>query len=104
MFRKAFTKFALTQNMRVNPEEMEFKSWLMVLGNGQLPRYEKMPPDLIILPERVVLNEVDEKGITGQSFKRPANDLIDFGFDKPFNKEASYEKGRAILCPLNEIL
>ena len=90
--------------MRVNPEEMEFKSWLMDLGNGQLPRYENMPPDLILLPERVVLNEVDDIGINGQSIKRPANenDLIDFVFDKPFNKVASYEEGRAILCPLNE--
>ena len=104
LFRQAFTKFSLTQNMRVNPEEMEFKSWLMDLGNGQLPRYENMPPDLILLPERVVLNEVDDIGINGQSIKRPANenDLIDFVFDKPFNKVASYEEGRAILCPLNE--
>ena len=38
------------------------------------------------------------------SINRPANEqnLIDFVFERPFNKLASYQENRAILAPLNE--
>jgi PIF1-like helicase len=94
-----FEVFALEENMRVNRGEVEFCNWLKQLGDGLLPRYEGLSRNLIRLPPDLCLQDriVD-------NFEKAAEDqdLIDFVFERPFNKRASYESNRAILAPLNE--
>jgi hypothetical protein len=101
LFNNNFERFSLTQNMRLNPGEIEFSKWLLDLGNGQLPRFKDRPKDSILLPRDVVLQdvEVEENGIVT---KRPPNeqDLINFVFDHPFNIRDE-DKNRAIVCPFN---
>ena len=102
LFNKNFERFSLTQNMRVDPGQVEFSKWLLNLGNGLLPRYKDRPKDSILLPKEVVLPDVTVE-INGIVTKRPPNeqDLINFVFDHPFNI-ADEDKNRAIVCPFND--
>ncbi len=99
-----FQQRALTQNMRLDQNQEAYQSWLRDLGDGRLPRYHGLHPDLILLPEQFVLQDHIVNNEYGEPSRRPATeqDLIDFVFERPFNIEASYTTGRAIICPLNE--
>ena len=99
--------------MRVTPNEIEFCEWLKSLGDGLLPRCHGLGRHVIKLPSEFVSPDVIletpqcsamNQNISGMNIKRPANeqDLVDFVFEKPFNKLASYQEKRAILAPLNE--
>jgi hypothetical protein len=98
--------------MRVLPEQVEFCNWLQLLGDGLLPRYEGLARNSIRLPEDLVLNQITVSSAQSartstqedNDITRLANeqDLIDFVFEKPINKQASFTENRVILAPLNE--
>jgi hypothetical protein len=104
LFESEFDVMELNQNMRLEAGQEVYLDWLNRLGNGQLPRFEGLHPDLIELPEEFVLHDHVGTDAHGQQQRRPATEqeLIDFVFGRPFNVEASYTEARAIICPLNE--
>ena len=103
LFRQEFTEIGLTQNMRLEPGQEDYLDWLNDLGNGQLPRYDGLHPDLVLLPEDVMLHDRMVPNETGVLTRQAATerDLIDFVYESPFNVQASYTQSRAIICPLN---
>jgi hypothetical protein len=103
LFREKFVEMGLNQNMRLEPGQDEYLAWLDALGVGQLPRYEGLNPDLILIPEHLVLQDRVVQDANGVEIRQPATeqDLIDFVFESPFNVEASYTQSRAIFAPLN---
>jgi hypothetical protein len=103
LFRREFTEIGLTQNMRLEAGQEEYLEWLDNLGTGQLPRYEGLHPDLILLPEDVMLHDRLVPNETGEPTRQAATarELIEFVYGSPFNVEASYTESRAIICPLN---
>lgn len=103
LFRQNFQIFRLTTNMRLNPDQIGFREWLLSLGNGELPRYKDRHPDLIRLPEDLVLGD-KQVHLYGRLVRRPCDeqDLCDFVFETPFNLIESYRQSRGILSPLNE--
>ena len=90
--------YTLTQNMRVNSNELEFVDWLKLLGDGQLPRYESLPRNSIKLPKTALLPDV----VNIDNTKRAPNttDLIDFVFGTPFDHDEQLKS--AILSPYNK--
>ena len=50
----SITKLELTENMRVEPDQIEFKEWLLKVGEGLIPTLPKT--DLIAVDNRVVLH------------------------------------------------
>jgi hypothetical protein len=103
LFLDNFSEIELKQNMRLEPGQENYLKWLNDLGNGQLYGFEGMHPDLIMIPENLVLQDrviINSKGIT-KRIPACEKDLIDFVFESPFNVEATYTQSRAIFAPLN---
>ena len=85
-------QFQLTQNMRLNPEEIEYREYLLHLGNGTLPsEIIEDVPDFITLPENIWIP---------LSIPNLFNTIYD-NFQNQFN-EPDYLNNRAILAPLNK--
>ncbi|CAF1094830.1 unnamed protein product, partial [Brachionus calyciflorus] len=80
-----FRQMALQENVRADPNETEFKEWLMEVGDGRSRVYDNH--NLIRLPDRVVCNGNLVNEIFGEGELR----LED---DNRFNN--------AILCPTNK--
>ena len=93
-----FVKLRLTINMRVNADEIAFKEFLGQVGRGELPRYKHMAPQLIRLPNELIL-EGRQNPITGENLRPTEEDLIAHVYGEPFDNES--RERRAILCPLN---
>ena len=92
IFRNEFEENALTENMRLEPDQGQYLRWLNALGNGQLPRFEGLHPDLILIPEQFVLQDRivrDERGVE-KNIPATEQNQINFVFESPFNVEASY--------------
>jgi len=85
-------KFQLTQNMRLNPEENEYRQFLLQLGNGSLPtEIIDDIPDFITLPENIWMP---------LSIPDLFNVIYD-DFQSQYNLP-DYLNNRAILAPLNK--
>ncbi|XP_058810633.1 uncharacterized protein LOC131675610 [Phymastichus coffea] len=81
---KNFTKFSLSTNMRILPNEVEFSKFLLDLGNGTLNDED----DKVILPEQCILP--------------PNDDLIDVIFGKLIKEKKFQEMSKcAILSARN---
>jgi ATP-dependent DNA helicase PIF1 len=103
LFRMYFNIVNLTQNMRLNSDQLEFCEWLQQLGNGELPRFTTLHPDIIEIPKIMLLPDITEN-INNITITRPSSeqDLINYVFGAPFDVKNSLDKNCAILCPLNE--
>ena len=80
-------KFKLTSNMRVNPEQHDFRDWLLELGNGHLPTRQDSPFfDCIEIPSTCIIE----------------GSLIDKIFPVEEADNETLFSSRAILCPRNK--
>ena len=80
-------RFSFTRNMRANSDQEEFKSFLMQMGNGELPTKNTAPfADSVEIPSHYITTEDISKEIF------PDNELA--------NHSSDIIK-RAILCPTN---
>ena len=83
-----FQRYDLTSNMRANPDEEEFKSFLIDMGDGKLP-LKQNPPflDTIEIPATFIAN----------------NDIVDSIFPQTeISQNPDNILKRAILCPTNK--
>lgn len=80
-------KFQLTQNMRANANQNNFKNFLMEMGNGSLPTHDNNN-EQIELPQQCLIPENDS--------------LIDYIFGKTINIHDISVRKKAILCPKND--
>ncbi|XP_016657819.1 ATP-dependent DNA helicase PIF1-like [Acyrthosiphon pisum] len=79
-------RFNLVQNMRAG-NDADFASWLLRLGNGQLPAVDGVP-DIVQIPREMVCDVAD---------------LIDFVYPQEMSLANVEEFARrVILCPTNE--
>lgn len=72
-----FVKLRLTQNVRADPNEVEFKNWIMEIGDGRSRVYDQQ--DLIRIPDRVICdgNLIDSVFGEGQiDFNNRLNNVI----------------------------
>lgn len=80
-----FRRLALVENVRADPNEREFKNWLMEIGDGRSQIYDGQ--NLIRLPDRVVCRD----------------NLIDDVFGRGMiNLNEENRLNNAILCPTNK--
>lgn len=78
-------KHQLTKNMRAN-DDTNFATWLLQLGNGQLP----------VIPGTVNMIQIPDKYLTNMPIE-------DYVFPKEMTvKNLSEYSNRVILCPKNE--
>ena len=82
---KYFNQLRLTENVRAKPEEVEFKSWLMNLGDGLLPAIDQ--DCLVRLPDQILCQ----------------GNIIDsvFGYGD-ISLDYLNQRNVAILCPTNK--
>ena len=80
----SFNKLELTENVRVDPDQQEFKNWLMEIGDGRSRIYDG--EYMIRLPDRVVC----QNNIVNQVFG-----------DGPLDLQVQDRLNNAILCPTN---
>lgn len=79
-----FTQLELTENVRADPEEHEFKNWLLDIGNGRSRVYDGQY--MVRLPDRVVCR----------------NNIVDQVFGEgPLNLMDQDRLNNVILCPTN---
>ncbi|XP_060854912.1 ATP-dependent DNA helicase PIF1-like [Metopolophium dirhodum] len=79
-------RFNLVQNMRVG-NDADFASWLLQLGNGQLPAVDGVP-DTVQIPRKMVCDVAD---------------LIDFVYPQQISLANVEEFARrVVVCPTNE--
>ncbi|GFV93151.1 ATP-dependent DNA helicase [Trichonephila clavipes] len=82
--RSSFKQFSLTRNMRTEPHEQDFASWLLHLGNGTLKNDCQLGEDIVEIPEECVVREsiveeifgssvFDTENLSGKAILRPKN-------------------------------
>jgi len=81
-----FTHFSLKKNMRAQFDN-DFSEWLLKLGEGRLPTFDSIGPDVIELP----LSLICEASIVDEIFDQEIDET----------NMAMYSK-RCILCPTND--
>jgi hypothetical protein len=90
----SITKLELTENMRVEPDQIEFKEWLLKVGEGLIPTLPKT--DLIAVDNRVVLHH-------SPKFKFLAEQLIDeiYGQNISLEQALATKDPDCIVTPFN---
>ncbi|CAJ0928430.1 unnamed protein product, partial [Ranitomeya imitator] len=84
-----FSRFQLQQNMRASQEEVEYNSWLLKLGNGELSNVYGLPKDTNEIPNSFIEEVYLIPAIFGDSIE-----ITDATVEAIANK--------AILTPLND--
>ena len=81
-------KLKLTQNMRVDPDSIEFQKWLLEVGDGRVPKLREKW-DLIPIDDRVVIHRHDTNPLTMH-----IDNLVDeiFGADIPYESVINMAK------------
>jgi ATP-dependent DNA helicase PIF1 len=98
-------KFELTENMRANANEIEFKNWLIQIGDGTVPASHDSDPNKIELDDRVVLNLTNATSNKIQNAKNIKHSmeekLVDYVYGDTVTAKSLIEQNISILSPLN---
>jgi hypothetical protein len=91
----SISKLELTENMRVEPDQIEFKEWLLKVGEGRVPTLPNT--DLIAVDNRVVLHHLPV------AFPFLAEQLINeiYGEEITFEQALDIQDPDCIVTPFN---
>ena len=98
-------QFELTENMRANADEIEFKNWLIQIGDGTIPSSHDSDINKIELDQRVVLNLANATANREQNAKNIKHTmeekLVDYVYGDKVTAQSLIEQNISILSPLN---
>ncbi|GFS52780.1 ATP-dependent DNA helicase [Trichonephila inaurata madagascariensis] len=63
----SFKQFSLISNMRTEPHEQDFASWILHFSNGTLKKGFQLGEDIVEIPEQCVVREFIAEEIFGSS-------------------------------------